>query len=685
MKHLRFLIATATLGALATFAVAVRAQVKAPDKAEVALRAAMEKESVAGDLKAAIEGYQKIATTYAKSNRAVAARALLRMGQGYEKLGNAEARQAYERLVMEFADQTEPARVARGRLAALGIGTAAKGTEMTLRRVWAGPDAIDVGGPSPDGRYLSYTDWKSPDLAIHDLVTGANRRVTRKKPGDPYAYPDSSIFSRDGKQIAYRWWFEYVCEIRTIALDGSEVRVLYRAKENCPSRLDWSPDGKHILTKLGKRPVLIAVADGSIQDLAIENPGTMCFSPDGRYIAYETPPAKETSQRDVSVYERATRRSFPLVRHPADDRLAGWAPDGRHVLFGSDRRGSRDAWLIAVSDGQPRGEPMLVRQGAGGLGGIGFTQAGAFFFSGGAGGRDVFSARLDIQTGKLLSGPAEAAGSHLGSNWGPDFSRDGKFLAYVSGEGGVVIQSLEAAEKKLIKPGAEIRRAGRMYGLRWAPDGRSLVVTGVDGQGRHSLLRIDSLTGEATVLLNAACADTPPPFDLSPDGRKVFYIGSPDGGTLHAWDSESGEDRQLGARGVWSFAVSPDGGQLAYFGRGDQAERGLFVTTSAGGSPRLLVVAKDNRGAVAWSPDGRQLVYATRSARSAGGTPATLRYELWRVPAQGGEPQQLGLTVDGMVMSLRVHPDGQRIVYGTLRSIPEVWVMENFLPDRGRE
>jgi hypothetical protein len=31
-------------------------------------------------------------------------------------------------------------------------------------------------------------------------------------------------------------------------------------------------------------------------------------------------------------------------------------------------------------------------------------------------------------------------------------------------------------------------------------------------------------------------------------------------------------------------------------------------------------------------------------------------------------------------MSLRIHPDGQQIVYGTLRSSPEIWVMENFLP-----
>jgi hypothetical protein len=75
------------------------------------------------------------------------------------------------------------------------------------------------------------------------------------------------------------------------------------------------------------------------------------------------------------------------------------------------------------------------------------------------------------------------------------------------------------------------------------------------------------------------------------------------------------------------------------------------------------------------------LLYATEVPGAGDGTPATARYALWRVPSQGGEPQQLPLTVDGMMMSLRVHPDGQRMLYGTLRANPEVWVMENFLPE----
>ena len=74
----------------------------AQQKPEVALKAAIDKEVVEGDLKAAIGMYRTLA---ASADRAVAAEALLRMGQCYEKLGAAEsieARSAYGRVVVEF-------------------------------------------------------------------------------------------------------------------------------------------------------------------------------------------------------------------------------------------------------------------------------------------------------------------------------------------------------------------------------------------------------------------------------------------------------------------------------------------------------------------------------------------------------------------------------------------------------
>ena len=74
------------------------------DSAEVQLAGAMKKEVVDGDLKGAIEQYKKLAQN---ANKSVAARALVRLGECYEKQGNAEARKTYEQVLSKFADQAE--------------------------------------------------------------------------------------------------------------------------------------------------------------------------------------------------------------------------------------------------------------------------------------------------------------------------------------------------------------------------------------------------------------------------------------------------------------------------------------------------------------------------------------------------------------------------------------------------
>ena len=94
------------------------------DPAEVQLKAAIQREVEDGDFKGAIEQYKKLANS---SNRAVAAKALLRMGQCYEKLGDTESRKAYEHLVRDFVDQKDMAEQARARLAALGAPSVTRG------------------------------------------------------------------------------------------------------------------------------------------------------------------------------------------------------------------------------------------------------------------------------------------------------------------------------------------------------------------------------------------------------------------------------------------------------------------------------------------------------------------------------------------------------------------------------
>src|SRR5262245_5205265 len=82
---------------------------------------ALVKERTEGNLAEAIKVYQTIVQKYGSSDRKRAAKALFQIGQAYEKLGNPEARKAYERIARDFADQKDVAADASRRLAALGI------------------------------------------------------------------------------------------------------------------------------------------------------------------------------------------------------------------------------------------------------------------------------------------------------------------------------------------------------------------------------------------------------------------------------------------------------------------------------------------------------------------------------------------------------------------------------------
>jgi len=151
-------------------------------------QAALMKKEAEGDLNGAIKLFQGIVTKF-PGKRDIAAKAQLQIGLCYEKLGNAEARTAYERVVREFADQAEIVAQARVRLAALGGPGGAGG--LVTRRIL--PDASGVEGVlTADGKYISHIDRGTGDVVQFEVSGGQTRRVTNKGgPGTKEAPPDS--------------------------------------------------------------------------------------------------------------------------------------------------------------------------------------------------------------------------------------------------------------------------------------------------------------------------------------------------------------------------------------------------------------------------------------------------------------------------------------------------------------
>jgi outer membrane protein assembly factor BamD (BamD/ComL family) len=149
MKTWRLALA---LGIAALLFVPARAQ-----NLEADLQRAIQKETVSGDLKAAIEDYRKIADR-AGANKTLAAQALLHMAECHQKLGDAEARAIYERIVRDFGDQKDVAALATARILQSTTGASARGGfALSNRVVWTVPSGPYFwGNVSPDGRYLAY-------------------------------------------------------------------------------------------------------------------------------------------------------------------------------------------------------------------------------------------------------------------------------------------------------------------------------------------------------------------------------------------------------------------------------------------------------------------------------------------------------------------------------------------------
>ena len=139
--------------ALVLGALAARAVQTAPQSGYELFQQGLAKERAEGNLDEAIRIFGR-AVTAAGADRALAARALLQIGDCDEKLGKPSANVTYERILREYADQPEAVVVARARLAVLSAAPAKQLTPGTPPEPTLNKASLWGGAISPDGRYV---------------------------------------------------------------------------------------------------------------------------------------------------------------------------------------------------------------------------------------------------------------------------------------------------------------------------------------------------------------------------------------------------------------------------------------------------------------------------------------------------------------------------------------------------
>lgn len=239
--------------------------------------------------------------------------------------------------------------------------------------------------------------------------------------------------------------------------------------------------------------------------------------------------SSRTASGDLLVFERKLGRGKEdlylvpaaggverrLTDDPAVDLLPRFTPDGRSVVFSSDRSGRFQLWEVAVDGGPAR---------------------------------------------RLLRNDAE--------EWQADPSPDGRRIAFLSDRDGpislFILDRSTGATRLLVRHGARTD----LGNPNWSPDGRRIVFSSNKGVAGHHVYVVDVATGEQTRESGYLAGACEPRF--SRDGRRVAFVDRSHLSRGHSRiverDLRSGEEKVLVDWPALNYdpVYSPDGSEIAF-------------------------------------------------------------------------------------------------------------------------
>lgn len=449
---------------------------------------------------------------------------------------------------------------------------------------------------SPDGSMVAYrwSDPRSPGVYLKRTTGGEPWPLLVDGPPSVAGRSSFPKWSPDGRSMAFlREVGSSVWDVRVVSIDGGESRHVTQITSGSVS---WLPDSRTLA--VADRPAsgepysvfLVSTDDGHrIRRVTSPPLGTFgdwhcSISPDGTRLAVARFRSGDEADVFVTGIEQGEAGMVQLTHDSVGLGHLEWTPDGRVLVFASQRANRAALWEISAEPGKGH-EPVLVAGADGGAHHPTLARAYndgtlklAYQFESSA----VTIWRRGRENGSIASHIVTP--THTASDRHPSWSPDGSHIVFASDRSGDLelwIADTEGgpARQLTLQSGLGIRQP------RWSPTGDWILFTAARG-GQQDIYKV-RVDGTNVMRVTYDPSDERN-GSWSRDGRRI-YFRSNRGGSVRVWKTEA--DHRVepvpATAAESSEAIESLDGKTLYFTKHDDA--GLWQKPLPDG-PEILIV-----------------------------------------------------------------------------------------------